>query len=169
MSPKQQRRLAFSLGALWPGLGQLVAGRSRSGAALGLGALGLGGLALSGRLDPAGPLAPFAESAALGWLVLWVCGLGHLLAALVVGPARRERSARLLRAGVAYLLRGDLPRASEALDRSVCLGGGPAASLYLAEVERAQGEGRRAKRRLAALAGDPAAQPWLWEITRARM
>ena len=163
-----KRRLPFLLAALWPGLGQLVAGRVRAGTCLCLAALGLADAAMLGRMDPSGPLASAAGPALLGWILLWAGGLGDLFLVLILVPGRRERARRLLKAGVVYLLRGDAARAEEALSRAVTLGAGPAASLYLAEAEKAAGHGGRAGRRLASLAADPDAAAWAWETSRAR-
>ena len=154
---------AFLGAAFWPGLGQLSAGRRRLGLGLSFSALGLAHVALS----PYGKA--WAPSAVLGWIALWAWGMGDLLAVLVVIPARRERADRLLRAGVAYLLRGDSARALGSLERAVALGGQPAAVLYLAEAERRQGHHRRASRRLSALAASPKGRDWRWEVERARM
>ncbi len=163
-----KKRLPFLLGILWPGLGQLAAGRIRAGTCLCLAALGLADVAMLGLMDPSGPLAAAPGPAFLGWFLLWAAGQMDLFLVLVLAPARRERSRRLLKAGMVYLLRGDAARAEEALSRSVSLGGGPAASLHLAQAERAAGRGGRASRRLAALAADPGAAAWAWEIARAR-
>ena len=166
--PGMKRRLPFLLGALWPGLGQLSAGRVRFGTCLCLAALGLADLVMLGLMDPSGALTFAAGPAFLGWGLLWVAGQMDLFLVLVLAPGRRERARRLLKAGIVYLLRGDAARAEEALSRSASLGGGPAASLHMAQAERAAGHGDRASRRLAALAADPGSAAWSWEIARAR-
>ncbi|GEM_PF-5287069 len=167
-----KRRLPFLFGMLWPGLGQLVAGRIRFGTCLCLGALGLADVAMLGLMDPAGMLAPWKGPVLLGWVLLWASGLTDLFIVLILTPGRRERARRLLKAGIVYLLRGDAVRAEVALSRAVPLfgegGAGAAASLYLVEAERAAGHSGRAGRRLSALAADPGAAAWTWEITRAR-
>ncbi len=152
------RREAWMLGALWPGLGQLALGRRRTGLVLSLGALGL----VQAFLLTSAPVG------LLGWAGLWVWGMSDLLLVLVVGPARRERAERLMRAGIAYLLRGDLPRSSDALGRAVSIGGPVASGLYLAEAERLQGRSRRASHVLSGMEGSPRAEGWRWEIDRAR-
>ena len=163
-----KKRLPFLLGILWPGLGQLAAGRIRWGTCLCLAALGAADIVMLGRMDPSGPLAVASGPALLAGALLWAAGLVDLFLSLILAPARRERARRLLKAGMVYLLRGDAARAEVALSRSVSLGGGPAASLHLAQSERAAGHGGRASRRLAALATDPGAAAWAWEIARAR-
>ena len=170
MKSQSQSRLPFLLAALWPGLGQLSIGRTRVGICLCLGALGLADILMLGCMNPSsgGALASVQGPALLGWALLWAGGLIDLFIVLVLAPGRRERAQRLLKAGMVYLLRGDAVRAEGALSRSVFLGGGPAASLYLAEAEKAAGHGGRAGRRLAALAADPEAAPWTWETARAR-
>jgi hypothetical protein len=105
----------------------------------------------------------------LGWLGLWVGGQLDLFGVLVLKPARRERADLLLRAGVAYLLRGDATRAAGALGRSASLDQVPAVQLYLAEAERQLGRNRRARRRLADLAQGSRGDAWRWEIARARL
>ncbi len=165
----KRRRLAFLLGTFWPGLGQLSVDRVKAGFGMALGALGLACLSIIGWRDPAGLLGRASGPALLGWLLLWAVGIGDLLAILVLGPARRERAARLLKAGIVYLLRGDLSRASESLERAAALGGTAAAFLYLVESERGQGKTGRAARRLESLAGAPRAAGWQWEIDRLRL
>lgn len=159
-------RTSLIAGALWPGLGQLHAGRTRAGTCLAMGALGLADVILTGRLEPDGFLAPWKVPALLGWLCLWALGMGDLVNALVLAPARRQRADRLLRSGIAFLLRGELARAAAALERAVALKAGPAATMHLAETERRLGKADRAERRLSALA--VTATDWQWEIRRAR-
>lgn len=161
------QRRAFGWGVAWPGLGQLQAGRARAGTCLAMGGLGLADMAFCGWTDPSYVLASWAVPSAVGWLLLWAGGLGDLFNLLVLGPSRRERSARLLRSGIAYLLRGDHDRAEAALSRAVALKGESCASLYLAEAERQLGKGGRAARRLQALAASPRAAGWQWEIKQA--
>ena len=165
MTPRQRR--AFGWGILWPGLGQLQTGRMRSGTCLAMGGLALADVAFCGWADPSYVLAPWAVPAAVGWLLLWAGGLGDLFNRLVLAPSRQERSARLLRSGIAYLLRGDHDRAEAALSRAVALKGEPCATLYLAEAERRLGRGGRAARRLRALSASPRGAAWQWEIRQA--
>ncbi len=165
MTPRQRR--AFGWGMLWPGLGQLQAGRTRSGTCLAMAGLGLADVAFCGRMDPSYLLASWAVPAAVGWLLLWAGGLGDLFNLLVLKPSRQERASRLLRSGIAYLLRGDHARAEAALSRAVALKGEPCAALYLAEAERQLGRGGRASRRLQALAASPRGAGWQWEIRQA--
>jgi hypothetical protein len=165
MTPRQRR--AFACGIVWPGFGQLQVGRTRAGICLAMGGLGLADVAFCGWTDPSYVLAPWAVPAAVGWLLLWAGGLGDLFNLLVLGPSQRERSARLLRSGMAYLLRGDHERAEAALSRAVALKGEPCAALYLAEAERRLGRGGRAARRLQALAASPRGTGWQWEIRQA--
>lgn len=148
------RQRALLLGALWPGFGQLACRRARLGLALGLAPMVLWIAAFRG----------FGGPAALAWLALWAWGIGDLVIVLWVVPARRERADRLLRAGVAYLLRGDLARAEGSLDRAASLSRLPAAALYLAQAERRLG---RKPTRLARLSQEVRGGAWRWEIERA--
>ncbi len=165
MTPRQRR--AFGSGAVWPGLGQLQVGRTRAGTCLAMAGLGLADVAFCGWMDPKYILAPWAVPAAAGWLLLWAAGLGDLFNLLVLEPSRRDRAARLLRSGIAYLLRGDHERAEASLSRAVALKGEPCAALCLAEVERRLSRGARATRRLQALAASSRSSGWQWEIRQA--